>query len=233
MTILATLHAEIRTVFGFLFVTLLVANIRRWAQEKGHDVWILWFLDVIPRRWLPWCFLLSGALVVWSFLPAAPPDQNISKEVSSPQQPATPATGNKPERPPPAYGGLYPWQITIFMNGLAEMKEDLHSKILIARPQMVEPQGFSRAFENAAHRAGLEPIVLQQNPAGPDQTGVMVAVPDIEAPSPSALKMQTLIKQLGFEGRFVPLLDTSSKQAAPLHANEVGNFAIFIGPSPL
>ena len=98
---------------------------------------------------------------------------------------------------------------------------------------MVEPQQFSRAFENAAIRAGFEPIVLQQNPADSDQTGVMVAVPDVDAPSPSALKMQTIIKQLGFEGRFVPLLDTSVSQARPLHANDIGNFAIFVGPTPL
>ena len=108
------------------------------------------------------------------------------------------------------------------------MKAELSSKIMIARPRMVQPQQFSRAFEDLAMRAGFDPIVLQQNPTGSDQTGVMVAVPDVDAPSPSALKMQAIIKQLGFDGKFVPLQEpdaTASKQH--------GNFAIFIGPSPL
>jgi hypothetical protein len=61
----------------------------------------------------------------------------------------------------------------------------------------------------------------------------MVAVPNVDALSSSALKMQAIIKQLGFEGRFVPLLDTTSLQASPSHVNEGGNFAMFIGPSPL
>jgi hypothetical protein len=171
------------------------------------------------------CDVFVGSFI-WSWVPEAPPDQNIPKVVSSPQPSGT-------ERPQLTYGRLYPWQNTIFMNGLDSMKAELSSKIMIARPQMSEPQAFARSFQDAALRAGLEPIVLQQNPAGSDQTGVMVAVPDVDAPSPSALKMQGIIKQLGFEGRFIPLLDASTKQAAPLHANDVGNFAIYIGPSPM
>jgi hypothetical protein len=239
MLTLSTIRAGLVFIALAMISALISANIRQWASAEGHDRYIVNFAEWASTRqkWLWLCLLLSGALLVWSLLPEAPQDQNIAKEISSQQQTtptaAPPVSDNKPARPPPAYGGLYPWQSTIFMNGLEGMRAELSSKIMIARPQMVEPQQFSRAFENAAMRAGFEPIVLQQNPAGRDQTGVLVAVPDIDAPSLSALKMQVLVKELGYEGRFIPLLDTSSRQAAPLHANDVGNFAIYIGPSPL
>jgi len=186
MLTLSTIRAGVVFIALAMISALISANVRQWASAEGHDRYIVKFAEWASTRqkWL-WLFLaLSGAIFAWSLQPETIQDQNIQKEVSSPAQPTTPVPDNKPERPPPAYGGLYPWQITIFMNGLAEMKEDF-------------------------------------------------AVPDVDAPSPSALKMQALIKQLGFEGRFIPLLDASVKQAAPLRANEVGNFAIFIGPSPM
>jgi hypothetical protein len=80
----------------------------------------------------------------------------------------------------------------------------------------------------SANLCGVTPIVVQQNPAGSDQTGVMIAVPDTKTPSAMALKMRSVTQQLGFEGRLVPLLEPATAQA-----KEMGNFAIFIGPSPL
>ena len=225
----------------FIFVALAIinsfisANVRQWATAEGHDRYIVNFAKwvSIRRRWLWMCLLLSGAVLVWSLLPEAPLNKNIPKEVPLPQPPApaapaAPASPVPDNRSPATYGSWQPWQSTIFMNGLDEMKADLRSKIVIARPHMTQPQWFSRAFENDAISDGFEPIVIQQNPTGRDQTGVMIAVPDVEAPSPSALKMQAIIKQLGFEGRFVPLLETP--ESAP--AKEHGNFAIFVGPSP-
>jgi hypothetical protein len=234
MLTLSIVRAGALAVFVYISLQMInaviSANVRRWASAKGHDQHIVKFAEWVSIRhrglWL--CLAISGAVFVgsfiWSWLP---------EEVSLPQPPATSAADNKPEQLPPTYGNLYPWQIAIFKNGLEGMKPELSSKIMIARPQMVQPQAFSRAFEDIAMRIGFNLIVLQQNPTGQDQTGVLVAVPDVDAPSPSALKMQALIKQLGFEGRFIPLLDASVKQAAPLRANEVGNFAIFIGPSPM
>jgi hypothetical protein len=123
---------------------------------------------------------------------------------------------------------LQPWQSAIFINALAGMKEELSSKIMIARPHMAEPQQFSRAFENDAMRARVTPMVVEQNPTGTDQTGVMIAVHDVNAPSATALEMRDVIKQMGFEGRIVPLLPSSESQATG-----EGNFAVFVGPSPL
>jgi hypothetical protein len=150
MLTLSTIRAGVVFIALAMISALISANVRQWASAEGHDRYIVKFAEWASTRqkWL-WLFLaLSGAIFAWSLQPETIQDQNIQKEVSSPAQPTTPVPDNKPERPPPAYGGLYPWQITIFMNGLAEMKEDF-------------------------------------------------AVPDVDAPSPSALKMQTLIKQLG------------------------------------
>jgi hypothetical protein len=242
MVSLSITRAAALAVFVYIGLQLInafiSANIRQWVSAEGHDRYIIKFAEWVSIRhrglWL--CLAISGAVfvcsVIWPWLPGALPDQNTPKEVSSPQQPANPVPDKKPERFPPTYGNLYPWQITIFKNGLEGMRAELSSKIMIARPHMLQPQAFSRDFEDIAMRIGFEPIVLQQNPAAEDQTGVLVAVPDVDAPSPSALKMQGIIKQLGFEGRFIRLLDESIRQAAPLHANDVGNFAIYVGPSP-
>ena len=170
-----------------------------------------------------------GAVIYFTPLRSiiAIPSDIIPPSPSSP--PSEPATPDKTKHNAPVYyGSLQPWQTTIFMDALIGMREDLPSQIMIARPHMLEPQSFSRVFENAALRAGITPIVIEQNPTGPDQTGVMIAVPDTNAPSKSALKMRGVVQQLGFEGRLVPLLPPASSQA-----KEVGNFAIFIGPSPL
>jgi hypothetical protein len=238
MLTLSIVRAGALAVFVYIGLQMInaviSANVRQWASAKGHDQHIVKFAEWVSIRhrglWL--CLAISGAVFVGSFIWSWVPE-----EVSLPQPPATSAADNKPEQLPPTYGNLYPWQVTIFKNGLERMRAELSSKIIIARPQMVQPQAFSRTFEDIAMRLGFDPIVLQQNPAGSDQTGVMVAVPDIVVPSLSAIKMQAIIKQLGFDGRFVPLLDTTSLQAVSLHVNvnEVGNFAIFlfIGPSPL
>jgi hypothetical protein len=163
----------------------------------------------------------------WGFYVVSSPTDLTVPSLLPPESPA-PVPDNKPKRSPPVYGSLQPWQSTIFINALVGIKRDLPSQIMIARPHMLEPQMFSRAFENAALRAGLTPIVVEQNPTGPDQTGVMIAVPDTNSPSSVALKMRGAVQQLGFEGRLVPLLAPASSQA-----KDLGNFAIFIGPPPL
>ena len=121
----------------FIFVALAIinsfisANVRQWASAEGHDRYIVNFAEwvSIRRRWLWVCLLLSGAVLIWSLLPGAPQDQNIPKEVSSPAPAApVPVPDNKPKPSSAVYGSLQPWQSTIFMNGLDEMKEDLHSK---------------------------------------------------------------------------------------------------------
>jgi hypothetical protein len=140
----------------------------------------------------------ASQIIGVSLLPEAP--QKPTTAVSSPQPQLAPApvVDNKTERSPAIYGSLQPWQSAIFMNGLEAMREELSSKIMIARPHMSVPQWFSRKFEDDAIQAGFgDPLVVQQNPTGRDQTGVMVAVPDINAPSPSAIKMQAIIRELG------------------------------------
>jgi hypothetical protein len=244
----ATIQTIALSIFGFVASALITgfisANVRRWATEKGHDAYLLKAWNMLPewghsllagwgplrQLWWAWLILgLSGGLGLSLLISSRPPlpasDIPVKAGPESPLQPDE----AKPERSPPVYGSLQSWQSTLFINALAGMKEELASKIIIARPHMVEPQQFSRVFENAAFRAGVKPIVVEQNSTGPDQTGVMIAVPDTNSPSSSALKMRGIIQQLGSEGRIVPLLSTP--ESSP--AKEIGNFAIFIGPSPL
>jgi hypothetical protein len=75
------------------------ANVRQWVSVEGHDHYIVKFAKWVSIRhrglWL--CLAISGAVFVWSVLPGAPPNQNIAKEVSLPQQPPTSTVSdNKP-----------------------------------------------------------------------------------------------------------------------------------------
>ena len=101
--------------------------------------------------------------------------------------------------------------------------------MVIARPQMMEPQQFARLFENVFRTLGIEPIVTQQNPNARNQTGVRVGVLDInKAPSADALRMQDVLRRMGFDGDFIQLRDE-----ALTAAKENNEFAIYIGPQPL
>ena len=122
------------------------------------------------------------------------------------------------------YEGLYRWQIDILANATSQ-----YSKIVIARPQMVQPQMFSRLFEDIFRTFGIEPIVTQQNPNARDQTGVKIGVIDInQAPSAGALKMQDAVRRMGFDGGFIQLRDD-----AIASAKQNNEFAIYVGPAPL
>jgi hypothetical protein len=210
-----------------------VSALSEWAEFYGFHRIPGWLrneqADAVAQRWARRIVVLSlfiGLVGIAFYLRT--PQQPVEIPSSSRETP-NPTPTSEPGRSSPVYGALQPWQSAILINALAGMKEELHSKIMIARPHISEPQQFSRMFEAAGMRAGLAPVVIEQNPTGIDQTGVMVAVPDISAPSSTARKIRDIIKQLGFEGGFVPLLASPESS----QAKESGDFAIFIGPSPL
>ena len=212
-----------------------ISNLSLWVEWFGFHNIPAWLVDrradEVARRWAARAMLalvpigIGGAVIYFTPLRSI---IAIPSDIIPPSPLSEPATPDKKKHNAPVYGSLQPWQTTIFIDALIGIREDLPSQMMIARPHMLEPQSFSRVFENAALRAGITPIVIEQNPTGPDQTGVMIAVPDTNAPSKIALRMRGVVQQLGFEGRLVPLLPPASSQA-----KEVGNFAIFIGPSPL
>jgi hypothetical protein len=151
-----------------------------------------------------------------------------AKKTSAPTLPSQPPSTEPPQTA--TYGSLHSWQIKILVDALTGLKPRIPvpPSIVVARPQMVEPQIFSRQFENAIMRAGVTPIVSQQNPGSSDQTGVMIGVPDVTNPSEIALEMQKVVRQMGFDGRFVAL-----PSAIFLPDKKSGEFAIFIAPPAL
>jgi hypothetical protein len=138
---------------------------------------------------------------------------------------STPPPAPQPSGPQTAtYGALYPWQIDILANATSQ-----YSKIVIARPHMVEPQMFSRSFENLFLTLGIEPIVTQQDPNARNQTGVKIGVVDVnQAPSAGALMMQDAIRRMGFDGGFIQLRGDTLESA-----KQNNEFAIYVGPPPL
>jgi hypothetical protein len=127
-------------------------------------------------------------------------------------------------RPQAQYGALHAWQQKLLADAIPQ-----YSKIVIARPQMVEPQTFARIFENVFKTIGIETIVTQQNTNARNQTGVRIGVIEIEKPpSAEAVRMQNIIRGMGFGGEFIQLRDDSLVAAKENH-----EFAIFVGPAPL
>jgi hypothetical protein len=87
MAILSTISAWALSFCLLVLGSLFNANVRRWAQEEGHDRYIIRTLALIPRRRLVVCVGIISVLLIWSLLSKMPQDQNIPKEVLLPQQP--------------------------------------------------------------------------------------------------------------------------------------------------
>jgi hypothetical protein len=113
MVTISTISAGVLSICLIVVGALFNANLRRWAQEKGHDVYILWLLRRIPKRWLWMCLALICALLVWPFvwplLPRALPNQNIANETVSDPLDLTVLVSCEPSKLPEAFptGVLY------------------------------------------------------------------------------------------------------------------------------
>jgi hypothetical protein len=157
------------------------------------------------------------------FTPARHDDAQPAQAPSPPASVQS-AASSAPHSAAAAYGVLNRWQMDILEHSIPQ-----YSKIVIARPQMTEPQNFAMAFQIIFRTLGIEPIQIEQNPNARDQTGVRIGVVDInKPPSADALRMQDVIRKMGFEGDFIQL------RGEALVAAEVNNgFAIYVGPRPL
>jgi hypothetical protein len=193
-------------------------NLSKWLAKLS-----LWErCKAVVTSW--WGRTISILVVVGSLLYLISPHVFNPKWIVTSTVPQTPPSPTSSTQPKATYGGLYKWQIDILVNGVAG-----YSTIVIARPRMIEPQTFARMFANVFRTIVIEPLEEEQKPNAPNQTGVRIGVVNInEPPSAAALKMQDVIRRMGFEGDFIQLRDE------PLaFAKQNGGFAIYIGPPPL
>ncbi|MEI9930756.1 MAG: hypothetical protein WDM89_09445 [Rhizomicrobium sp.] len=105
---------------------------------------------------------------------------------------------------------------------IAPLKTELPN-ILINRGGTPNPQPLLGEFTEIFQRAGISVVTGFEQPSGPDETGVMIAVQDVKAIPPMAIKIQLALKNIGITTRIIPL---------PAEATQAP-FAIFVGPAPL
>ena len=135
MVSLSTISAGILSICLLVVGALFNANVRRWAQEKGHDVYIVRLLGLIPRRWLLVCLTLICALLawplVWPLLPGATQDQNNTKLL-----PRT--THNEATAPPVSEATAAPGDSLISNTGIILNNKVDHNFIINGRPEQLE-----------------------------------------------------------------------------------------------
>jgi len=156
--------------------------------------------------------------------------ETLERERHSKAATASPNRASEPAHVTATYGSLgSSAQTKFFIDEIIKLKPNLPQKVVIARAQIVETQGFVRQFTTAFLRAGVPTYETIQAPTGLEQTGVMVAVANPEKPPELALKISAILQKIGFEGKIVALRDPTAGPAEQIG----GGFAIFLGPPPL
>jgi hypothetical protein len=104
------------------------------------------------------------------------------------------------------------------------LKDRLPQKMWITRPRDVGAQSIARQYERVFERAGIRVEQEQQQPAGPDEVGIMIAVADVTKPPNVAVELAEAMRKLGFEIKIVPLTGDAKGKT---------DFSLYIGMEPL
>jgi hypothetical protein len=112
----------------------------------------------------------------------------------------------------------------ILIKAFADLKGDI-PRIFLTRANDVrgEANQYMRDFMEAFERAGIEVQSGSQSPTGPDQTGVMIAVQDVNHEPLIAKKLASVLHKAGVETTMIQI---------PQNLTGV-EFALFVGPNPL
>jgi hypothetical protein len=112
----------------------------------------------------------------------------------------------------------------ILIKEFADLKGDI-PRIFLTRANDVrgEANQYMRDFMEAFERAGIEVQSSSQSPAGPDQTGVMIAVQDVDHQPLIAKKLSSVLQKAGVQTTTIKIPQTLTGV----------EFALFVGPNPL
>jgi hypothetical protein len=135
----------------------------------------------------------------------------------------------KPQPPDPAFSfqrRLSPDQFRALVQQGTKLKAFFADPLLIGNPP-----GDSEAFRlgkdisDALTRAGVATGDITLAPAGPDQTGVMIAVPDLHNPTEEAEQLRQALEIIGI----IPKYITTPKERLGAKNAPI----LFIGPKPI
>jgi hypothetical protein len=75
-------------------------------------------------------------------------------------------------------------------------------------------------------KAGIQPATTGQALEGPDQTGLLLCVPDVNSIPDKVKKLAKVLRNYGIETSYAPLVQRNISATVP---PEVG-FVLFVGP---
>jgi len=91
----------------------------------------------------------------------------------------------------------------------------------------VEPSSHDRSvFVSIFKKAGIQPGTTGQELEGPDQTGLLLCVPDVKSIPEKVERLAEVLKKYGIETDYAPLVQSKISSTVP---PEIG-FVLFVGP---
>lgn len=118
---------------------------------------------------------------------------------------------------------LSPEQLRILVREFAKLKPEMPVPMVLAYSNDVraEANHYMQDFMEAFTRAGVSFETMIQSPTGPEQTGVMLSVPDPQKPPMSAQKLKAALEAAAVHVSYIPLPSNLAKR----------QMSLFVGPN--
>jgi hypothetical protein len=179
---------------------------------------VLWLAYVgEPRHarraaWLPYfgwalvslCFVTISITIIWGAIEIYVRDQVASRQATILHDATNPSA--KPSPPDPTFyfqRRLSPDQFREFVLQAAKLKPETSSVLIEIPPGNNEAWALQKDFADAFVRAGITPALTNRTPDGPDQTGVMIVVPDPQNPPKIADNLRDALLLIGIVPKFI------------------------------
>jgi hypothetical protein len=117
-------------------------------------------------------------------------------------------------------------QLKTLSNEFFQMRDQL-AGVWVTRPMDSMPDVF-RTIMSAMNRAGIEATSDLQNPSYPEQTGIVICVPDPDRPSETAKRLREVFHKVGIDPSFDVISDRQR-----LRPNDAPSLVIYVAPRPL
>jgi hypothetical protein len=135
------------------------------------------------------------------------------------------ATPQPPDRALTYSRSLSPDQFRALAQEGVKLKPFFPTLLITIAPGDGEANNLRANFFDALVRAGIRIIEANQVPEGPDQTGVMIDVPDVHDPPEAAERLRQTLEIIGIFPKYVPMpRDRAGGTNPPI---------LFIGPKPI
>jgi hypothetical protein len=125
------------------------------------------------------------------------------------------------------WGAFQPDQIRILLVEVPRLKPILPSTVWITVAPAGDTGSYASQFQEILVRSGIQPGLRSQNPRGPEEEGLMLAVRDLDNITTAAQKVREAFEIANIHLKLVRLSDDMKQADSALE------FAVFVGPRPV